>query len=134
MTGENIICFAKDWTEDPTSNNHVMGELARGNRVLWLNSISMRSPRLASGRDMTKMARKLASFLQGARQVRDRLWVYTPMVLPLPHSRLAAALNRNILKITLRMLRGKLGMEEFQLWTFLPNAVDYVGKLGESLV
>jgi glycosyltransferase involved in cell wall biosynthesis len=25
-------------------------------------------------------------------------------------------------------------MDEFQLWTFLPNAVDYVGKLGESLV
>jgi hypothetical protein len=134
MTGENIICFAKDWTEDPTSNNHVMGELARGNRVLWLNSISMRSPRLASGRDMKKMARKLASFLQGARQVRDRLWVYTPIVLPLPHSQLAAALNRSILQSTLRMVRGKLGMEEFQLWTFLPNAVDYVGKLGESLV
>jgi glycosyltransferase involved in cell wall biosynthesis len=134
MTGENIICFAKDWTEDPTSNNHVMSELARGNRVLWLNSISMRSPRLASGRDLKKMARKLASFLQGARQVRDRLWVYTPIVLPLPHSQLATALNRSILKSTLRMLRGKLGMKEFQLWTFLPNAVDYVGKLDESLV
>ena len=43
MTGENIVCFAKDWTEDPTSNNHVMRLLARENKVLWLNSIATRS-------------------------------------------------------------------------------------------
>ena len=45
MTGENIVCFAKDWTEDPTSNNHVMRLLARDNQVLWLNSIATRTPR-----------------------------------------------------------------------------------------
>jgi glycosyltransferase involved in cell wall biosynthesis len=134
MTGENIICFAKDWAEDPTSNNHVMRQLARGNRVLWLNSISTRTPSLASGRDLKKIALKLASFMRGAVRVDEQLWVYTPIVLPLPHSRLAAALNRGILRATLRMLRRKLGMDEFQLWTFLPNVVDYVGKLDESLV
>ncbi len=48
MRGQNIICFAKDWDEDPTSNNHVMRLLARDNRVLWLNSISMRTPKLGS--------------------------------------------------------------------------------------
>ena len=71
MTGENIICFAKDWDEDPTSNNHVMVELARrGSRVLWLNSISTRTPNLTSGRDVKKIFRKLASFARGARRVR----------------------------------------------------------------
>ena len=35
MTGQNIVCFAKDWEENPTSNNHVMRHLAAaGNRVL----------------------------------------------------------------------------------------------------
>jgi len=134
MTGENIICFAKDWAEDPTSNNHVMRQLAQGNRVLWLNSISTRTPSLSSGRDLKKIALKLASFMQGAKQVDERLWVYTPIVLPLPHSKVAAALNRDILRCTLRMLRRKLGMDQFQLWTFLPNVVDYVGTLDESLV
>jgi glycosyltransferase involved in cell wall biosynthesis len=134
MTGENIICFAKDWAEDPTSNNHVMRQLARGNQVLWLNSISTRTPSLSSGRDLKKIVLKLASFMRGAKQVDELLWVYTPIVLPFPHSRMAAALNRSILRATLRMLRRKLGMNEFQLWTFLPNVVDYVGTLGESLV
>src|SRR5262249_14448269 len=44
-----IIAFAKDWHEDPTSNHHVLRELARTRRVLWLNSIATRKPSLASG-------------------------------------------------------------------------------------
>jgi glycosyltransferase involved in cell wall biosynthesis len=134
LTRENIICFAKDWNEDPTSNNHVMRLLARDNRVLWLNSISMRAPKLTNGRDLRKIGNKLASFARGARQVNDNLWVYTPIVVPLPHSKVAIAVNRWILWLTLKLLRRKLDMRQFQLWTFLPNVVEYAGKLGESLL
>ncbi len=134
LEGQNIICFAKDWSEDPTSNNHVMKMLARKNRVLWLNSISMRTPNLASRRDLGKILRKLRSFAQGPAEVEPGLWVYTPIVVPLPHSRVAAAINRLILRVTLGLLRRKLGMDRYQLWTFVPNALPYVGMPGESLV
>ena len=130
----DIVCFAKDWDDDPTSNTHVMRLLARRHRVLWLNSIGMRTPRLASGRDLGRLARKLRSALGGARQAAPGLWVASPIVLPLPHSRIASALNRVLLRVTVAALRRRLGMRRFQLWTFLPNAVDYVGRLGESLV
>jgi glycosyltransferase involved in cell wall biosynthesis len=133
LTGENIICFAKDWNEHPTSNNHVMAELAKHNRVLWLNSISTRTPNLASGRDLQKIVRKLAGFLRGPERMAPNLWVYTPLVLPFPHSRIARRLNGAILKATLRCLRHKLKMRTFQLWTFLPNTGDYIGRSGESV-
>ena len=92
LSGQNIICFAKDWSETPTSNNHVMAELAKANKVLWLNSIATRTPNLASGRDIKKIFKKLASFLKGPTHIKDNLWVYTPIVLPLPYSRWASAL------------------------------------------
>jgi glycosyltransferase involved in cell wall biosynthesis len=133
VSGESIICFAKDWDEDPTSNNHVMTELAKQNRVLWLNSIATRTPNLASGRDLKKIFRKLASFATGARRVQDNLWVYTPIVLPLPHSRWAQVVNRRLLRLALWRLIRKLGMKQLQLWTFLPNSSEYVGTLGESV-
>src|SRR4029453_4262690 len=98
LEGENIICFAKDWSEDPTSNNHVMRMLARRNKVLWLNSIGLRTPTPRTGR-------KLRSFAQGPVQVEPQLWVYTPIVVPLPHSVVAGALNREILKRSLALLR-----------------------------
>ena len=59
-----IVAFAKDWHEDPTSNHHVLRELAKTRRVLWLNSIATRKPKLSSGRDLGKIRRKLAEFIE----------------------------------------------------------------------
>jgi glycosyltransferase involved in cell wall biosynthesis len=130
---QNIVCIAKDWSEDPTSNNHVMRMLARDNRVLWLNSIATRSPNLGNGRDLAKIARKLGSFMQGPVQVADNLDVYTPIVLPYPHVDLAVQVNTVILRESLRLLRAQRRMDDFQLWSFLPVGGRYVGKLGERL-
>ena len=63
MKNKNIVCFAKDWSEDPTSCNHVLMELSKENKVLWLNSISTRSPNLSSGRDLGKIFKKLGGEL-----------------------------------------------------------------------
>ncbi len=133
MRGANIVCFAKEWSEDPTSNNHVMRLLGEDNTVLWLNSISTRTPSLASPRDVAKIKRKLMTLGQGAREVSPGLHVYTPLVLPFPHSALATRANRQILRGSLAPLRHRLGMMPFQTWTFLPTATDYVGTLGEEL-
>jgi hypothetical protein len=135
MRGENIICFSKDWNEkDQTCNNHVMRRLARHNKVLWLNSVGTRRPSLGSGRDLKRIFSKLASFAAGVRRIDETFWSFSPIVLPLPHSATASAFNRQILRATLRLIRRKLGMANFQLWTFLPNIGEYIGTLGESSV
>lgn len=131
VTTMPIIAFAKDWHEDPTSNHHVLRELARSRRVVWLNSIATRTPSFASGRDLGKIVRKLGEFARGPVNVENDLWVYTPLALPFPHSAAARAVNQQVLRATIRLLRLRLGIEEFQLWTFLPNVGDYVGTLGE---
>ena len=61
----NIVCFAKEWSESPTSNNHVMKTLAQKSRVLWLNSIATRTPKLTSSRDMKRVTQKLRTFMDG---------------------------------------------------------------------
>jgi len=128
-----IIAFSKDWHEDHTSNHHVLRELAKTRRVLWLNSLGTRRPSLASGRDLGKIKRKLAEFARGAVQVEHDLWVATPLVLPLPHSAVAVRANRQIIRATIRRLRRQLEIDDFHLWSFLPTTADYVGTLGESL-
>ena len=134
MTGQNIVCFAKDWNEDPTSCNHVLRELAKRNRVLWINSISTRAPNLTSARDLGKIFRRLKGILGGTRQVERQMWLFTPFMLPFHHRRWAAALNRWMLRLTLGMVRRRLGMHRFQLWTFVPTSAEYIGRLGEDLI
>ncbi len=135
MTGEHIVCFAKDWDGHPSSNTHVMQLLARRNRVLWLESVAMRVPSLGSGHDLRRMARRVAAAARGARRMEADLWVASPLVLPLPHSPWAAALNRRLLQRAVGRLRRRLGMERCQVWTFLPTAGEYARVLGgETLV
>jgi glycosyltransferase involved in cell wall biosynthesis len=130
---EPIIAFSKDWHEDPTSNHHVLRELAKTRRVLWLNSIATRRPVMSSARDRAKIRRKLAEVAHGAVNVENDLWVATPIVLPLPGNAIATAINQRIVRWTIGALRAQLGIERFHLWTFLPNTGDYVGTLGEDL-
>jgi glycosyltransferase involved in cell wall biosynthesis len=128
-----IVAFAKDWHEDPTSNHHVLRELAKTRRVLWLNSLATRRPQLSSARDLGKIRRKVKEFAAGPVNVENDLWVFSPLVIPLPHNRGARAVNRQVLRGTIRLLRLRLGIERFHLWTFLPSTADYVGTLGEEL-
>ena len=130
MSGENVVCFGKDWDGHPTSNTHVMQLLARRNRVLWLESVAMRAPRPGSSRDLRRMARRLAAAARGPRRVEADLWVASPLVLPLPHSSWAAALNRRLLRRAVGRLCRRLGMDRFQVWTFLPTAGDHARALG----
>ena len=128
-----IIAFSKDFHEDPTSNHHVLRELAKTRRVLWINSLATRKPNLSSSRDLAKIKRKLGEFTQGAVNVENDLWVATPLVLPLPYNPIARALNRQIIRFTIQQLRKQLDIDTFQLWTFLPNVAPYIGTLGEEL-
>jgi glycosyltransferase involved in cell wall biosynthesis len=110
-----------------------MRTLAERKRVLWLNSIATRTPRLSSRRDMGKVARKLRSFMKRPVEASPGLFVHTPLVLPVHHAAAATRVNSVLLRATLARLRRQLAIDDFQLWTFLPTAAPYVGHLGESL-
>jgi hypothetical protein len=64
LTGRDIICFANDWQADPLSKKQVMVRLARCNRILWVNSMHNRRPRLAK-KDARRMVQKVAEFIRG---------------------------------------------------------------------
>jgi len=80
---------------------------------------------------MAKIARKVREFARGPVNVENDLWVMSPLAVPLPGSPAARAINRQVLRTQILALRARMGIDRFQLWTFLPNTADYVGTLGE---
>ena len=133
IEGKNIICFANDWHNDPTSKHQVMKLLSQKNRVLWVNSIGMRKPSVSSS-DFRRIVLKLKSFAKGIEQVMENLFVFTPIVLPLPSSPLARRINTYLLRASLWYYRKQLGMEEIQLWTFVPTMVELAGAMKEKVL
>lgn len=134
MSSRNdIICFANDWAADPLSKKQIMTRLARRHRILWINSINIRRPRLAR-KDFRRSVQKLREFGRGLMHVEERIWVLSPLYLPFHSLAVVRSLNRWLLRWQIRRALRRLGFADPVTWTYVPNSADVVGTLGERLI
>jgi glycosyltransferase involved in cell wall biosynthesis len=135
LVGEDIVCFANDWTADPTSKHQVMQRLADRNRVLWIEAAGMRRPRLGSGKDLARLGRKARSFLAPARHRLPTLWSYSPPSLPLPTSTLASRLNRLLYHRAVRRQLRRLAMSAAPIsWIYAPHVAPWIRGLPRKML
>jgi glycosyltransferase involved in cell wall biosynthesis len=136
LTGESIVCFAGEdwWYHHPHSKNHLLKRYAAGNKVLFVNSITMGLPSRSNPDFFLKIRRKLKSYARWLRKVPEGLWVMSPINLPLYGSRLGRWINRWLLVAQLRVAMLMLGMSRPILWIAIPTAAEMVGRLREKLL
>ncbi|MGN4982985.1 glycosyltransferase family 1 protein, partial [Aeromonas dhakensis] len=53
-----LVVLGEDWGQHPSSTQHLIKRLLPDYRVLWVNSIGLRRPRL-NVRDLGRLGRKL---------------------------------------------------------------------------
>ena len=131
---QSIICFAGEdwWYHHPHSKNHIMRRLARaGNRVMFVNSISMGLPSLASPDFFGKIKRKLRSYAKAVRRTDEGIIVVSPPVLPFYSNSFGRSLNRLLLLSEIKMLMVAFDFRDPILWVAIPTAREVVGRLGE---
>lgn len=90
------------------SKHHIMSRLAKENRVLWINSIGMRTP-TASSKDIAKIGQKLRTIFRSVKQVQKNLYVISPLVIPFHGSSMATRINRRLLLLQLRYYKKSSG-------------------------
>ena len=105
-----------------------------GNRVLFVNSISMGLPGLTNKDLLPRVARKLRSYARLARTTEEGITVVSPAALPFYGSRAARAANRSLLAAQVGALARRRGVTSPVLWLAIPTAAEMIGRLGESLV
>ncbi len=127
MSTPDIICLSTNhWTGLPTSKQHLMSVLARSGRVLYVEPPLDVFSLLGRRRQWGKLA--------GMREVEERLWVLSPVVVvdsSLPRKRVV--FHRRFLSKVARAARG-LGFENPVVWCFSPEHIVYAGGLGESVL
>jgi len=134
---QSIICFGGEdwWYHHQHSKNHLMRRFARaGNRVIFVNSISMGLPSLANPDLFSKIKRKLRSYIQPIRITEEGIIVISPLVLPIYSTSWARAINRWLLVLQLRLLLVAFEMPNPILWIAIPTAGQVVGRLGERIL
>lgn len=137
LTNHSIICFGGEdwWYHHPHSKAHLMRRFARaGNKVIFLNSISMGLPSLGHKDIVPRITRKLRSYAKLARETADGVTVVSPASLPFFGSKTARAINRRLLQAQIRRLTGNRDFSKPILWIAIPTAAEMIGCFDESLV
>ena len=138
LTGHDIVCISSvDWDFHWQIHHELMSTLAaNGNRVLFVENTGVRAPGVG---DMTRVRQRIANWwrsTKGFRLERENLFVYSPLLLPLPYSRIARWVNRVLLFRPLRRWMAATGFRRPIVWTFLPTptARDLIREVDPRLV
>jgi glycosyltransferase involved in cell wall biosynthesis len=116
-----VLLSTADW-DHPfwTNKQHVARSLADlGHRVLYIESLGLRPPRLEA-QDLRRIGRRLRRGLRPPRQVQPGLWVWSPLLIPAPRTRLQRRLNRVLFAALLQLWRRCLRLRADLLWTYNP--------------
>ena len=122
-----VVLATADWDHPLWTNKQhtALALAAAGHRVLYVESLGIRPPRVGAA-DRKRIVRRLRRLLQLPRQRHERLWVWSPPVLPGVHSGPALQLNRSLLQGGLVLACRWLGFTNPILWTYNPLTTLYL--------
>jgi len=133
----DVLCISSiDWDFIWQGHQEIMSRLAaRGHRVLFVENTGVRAPKV---RDLGRLRQRVYNWwrsTKGFREERPNLFVYSPILVPLPYSRVARVLNRFVLLAALRRWMRATGFYRPIVWTFLPTplALDLLKDLDPQL-
>jgi len=138
IKNENIICISSiDWDFIWQGHQEIMSTFAKnGNRVLFIENTGIRTPGLG---DISRLRKRLTNWLRstkGFRKEDKNLFVYSPMILPFPYSRIARWINKAMLLNPLKRWMKAMEFHDPIIWTFLPTgtAIDVVSGIDNKLL
>lgn len=119
----DILCISSiDWDFIWQGHQELMSRLAaEGHRVLFIENTGVRQVRVS---DIGRIRARLKNWRRGTkgfREERPNLFVHSPLVLPLPYSRLAGWINRQVMMRSLTRWMRATGFSRPIAWTFLPT-------------
>ena len=123
----DVLCISSiDWDFIWQGHQEIMSTLAAaGHRVLFLENTGVRPPRL---RDLPRLRRRIRNWSKGPggfREERPNLFVFSPIILPNPYSRIATRINRYLLARSLGRWMRATGFTRPLVWTFLPTPLAH---------
>ena len=125
QTLDVTLVSTADW-DNPywTNKQHMAVQFAkRGQKVLYIESQGLRAP-TATGKDLRRIWHRLLRGLRPPRQVRDNLWVWSPLVIPFHGSALVRRLNRLLLAAGVRTWQAIKGIRPQLMWTYSPMTTE----------
>lgn len=130
IEGKDFVVFSDDWGRCPSSCQHIFKRILSRNRVLWVDTIGLRSPQF-SMYDLKRSVEKLSGWLRKKENVNDmdvstNLTVMNPIIIPYNHIYFVREINKIITNYQVESIIKKNEFRDPVIVTTFPNAVDYM--------
>ncbi|EGU44460.1 putative glycosyltransferase [Vibrio ichthyoenteri ATCC 700023] len=131
----DMIVFGEDFGGLPSSTQHLIRNLPQMRKIIWVNSIGLRQPKLNSGdcyRAMSKLFGQAKRGFCTPSQVPDNVHIVNLRTIPAPGSQISRQLARSMMLQQLLPILEQHHIDKPILWSSLPTAADLCGHLNES--
>ena len=138
LHSQNIICISSiDWDFIWQGHQEIMSTFANNNnRVLFIENTGVRTPGFS---DLPRLKERFINWrkgLGGIRQERENLYVFSPLIIPFPYSKIARWFNRRLLLSTLNRWIQAMDFNDAIIWAFLPTGLtlDLINSINKKLI
>lgn len=133
----DMIVFGEDFGGLPSSTQHLVKHLPQMRKIIWVNSIGLRQPKLTRNdcyRAIGKLLGKAKGGFNTPSQLPDNIHVVNLRTIPAPSSDLTRQLAKTMMLKQLLPVLKQHNITRPILWSSLPTAADLCGHLNESSV
>lgn len=134
----SFIVFSDDWGEHPSSSQHIFKHIALNHKVLWVNTIGMRNPKLTWS-DFNKIIKKIKKMfgslkVESQKRKSDNIFLYVcqPFMLPFNQIFLIRRFNKYSVRRAIQLNNRHLNLTNSIVVSTVPNACDYIDILDNS--
>jgi len=104
--------------------------------VLFIENTGVRMPGI---RDASRIKHRIRNWLKGVKGIRkemDNLYVFSPVLLPFPYSRIATRINRSLILHVLKRWMRLMDFSNPIVWTFLPTrlSLDLIEQIDNRIM
>lgn len=134
---KKLIIFGEDWGRFPSSTQHLAsGLLNLGWKIIWINSIGMRKPKLSRSW-IKRLYHKFWLFFHPqqrteTKRIQANLHVVNPLVIPLYGYRVIDTINRFLLRKQMASLITNKKFSHAPVWSTLPTAYPFLAMFNHQ--
>lgn len=131
----DLLVFGEDWGALPSSTQYLVGELAVDRKVVWINSIGLRRPRVCL-HDIKRIWNKVTAgnHLSQNKTVlpNDDFRLINAKTIPAPHSILERQIASKLLVAQVKPVIERAELRSPVIWASLPTAVDIAESIDHA--
>jgi glycosyltransferase involved in cell wall biosynthesis len=135
LEGRDLIIFGGDWNRFPNGFQQIAEILAQKNRVLWVGSVSIRSPKLQAY-DFNRIKGRFVDLFKVRHEQRKKMLAANiyPVVLPFYDMPGIQKINDALVRCAVRKKIKELGFQNIISFPSTPMVADIIGTLNESSI